>query len=99
LWFVAAFTTGAASAAGNDPRLDLALSTNVLSQVERSVQFEKTLPQPARLPKPAVDPSEAVQVSQDVYIDRRLVPQSRSTDDNAIRVSPRDASGSPTDRR
>jgi len=90
LWFVAAFTTGAASAAGVDPRLELALSTNLIANIDRSVQFDKTIP-PVRPAKPAVDSGQAVRMAEDVYVDRSLAPkQPAAGDEKAIRVFPRD---------
>jgi hypothetical protein len=75
-----------------DPRLEQAVSTNLIAQIERSVQFERTLPQPAKLAKPAVDPGEMAKVADDVYVDRRLVPQDRVPDnENAIRIFRRDS--------
>jgi hypothetical protein len=90
---VAVLATSSAFAAtpGPDPRVEQALSTNVISQVERSVQFERTVPALEKPRKPAVDHGEMLQVREDVYVDRRLAPQrGGGTDENAIRVSPRD---------
>jgi hypothetical protein len=93
VFLVAVLTTGMASAAapGPDPRLEQALNTNVISQVERSVRFERTLPQVEKPRRPVVDHGEAAQVAEDVYLDRRLAPAKASPDGGpAIRVFPRD---------
>ena len=88
--FVAILATGSALAAP-DPRLEQALSTNVISQVERSVQFGRTLPQVERPAKPVVDHGEMLEVRNDVFIDRRLVSDNQTRDNEpAIRVFPRD---------
>jgi hypothetical protein len=87
----AATAAGAAAAPGPDPRLEVALSTNLISQIERSVQFEKTLQQTAKPPKPAVDPGEMVKVHEDVYLDRKLAPQQGpASGEGAVRVFRRD---------
>jgi hypothetical protein len=84
--------TAAAAPPGPDPRLEAALSTNILSQVERSVQFQRTLPQPEKPRKPSVDEGAMQRVQEDVYIDRRLVPQPVGpADEGAVRIYRRDA--------
>lgn len=77
---------------GPDARLESALSTVLISQVERSVQFAKTMPQAEAKKKPAVDKGEAVKVHDDVYVDRRLLPSSAASDDeSAVRVFRKDS--------
>src|SRR3954469_9638877 len=91
LFVVAVFMMGTASAAGIDPRLDQAINTNLIASAERSVQFEKTLPQPVLPAKPAVDHGEMAKVGEGVYVERRLIPQAGATqDDKAIRIYRRD---------
>jgi len=88
LFLVAAFATGGALAAGNDPRLDQALSTTVIAAFDRSVQFDKTIP-PLKPAKPEVDSGQAVRMAEDVYVDRNLAPKPPTRgDENAIRVFP-----------
>src|SRR3954467_4829306 len=93
-WLVVVLATGSAAAATPaplDPRVEQALSTNVIAQIERSVQFEKTLPTVQAPRKPEVDRGEMLQVRDGVYIDRRLAPDTGATDSGrAIRVFPRD---------
>jgi hypothetical protein len=85
-------TTAAAQPPGPDPRLESAISTILISQVERSVQFAKTMPQPEKPKKPAVDQGEAVKVHDDVYVDRRLMPNAgASYDESSVRVFRKDA--------
>jgi hypothetical protein len=69
---------------------ETALNTNVISQINRSVEFAKTMPQPAKARPPMEDP-EMLKAGEDLYIDRKLVPQRATTDDErAIRVFPGD---------
>ena len=94
LLMVAVLATGRAGAAtpGPDPRLELALNTNVIAPIERSVDLARTLPPPERVRKPVVDSPSMLQVREDVYVDRQLLPSagSRRDDEPAIRVYRRD---------
>jgi hypothetical protein len=94
-WLVVLLATGSAAAATPaplDPRLEQALSTNLIAQVERSVQFEKTVPQVEAPRKPVVDHGEMLEVRDGVYLDRRLAPDRSATDnEKAIRIFRRDA--------
>lgn len=73
-------------------RLEAAMGTYVISQLDRSVQLYKTLPPAGQPRKPVVDRGEAVKVHEDVYVDRRLMPGSgAASDEKALRVFPRDA--------
>ena len=94
LFVVAAVTSGGAAAqqqAGPDPRLEVALSMNVISQVERSVRFDKTIPPQEKPARPEFDQGEALQVREGVYVDRRLIPGGATGDEGEIRVLRRDA--------
>jgi len=95
LAFVALAATGSAGAATPLPvpatTLEQALNTNVISQIERSTRFDKTMPQIGKPAKPAIDPAQGVEVRDDVYLDRALASQGASrSDEKAILVSPRD---------
>ncbi len=81
-----------AAAPGPDPRLEQQLSMNVISQIERSVEFSRTRPPVAPPRKPVVDAGEMVQVQKDVWLDRRLAPAPGRAEDRgpAVRVYRRD---------
>lgn len=89
--------TAVAAAPGDDPRLDqrleAALGTYVISQLDRSVQLSRTMPPPVEHPrKRAVDDGEAVRMSEHVYVDRALMPGgAMPRGEDAVRVFPRDA--------
>ena len=89
LVLVAAAATGSAGAAtpAPDPRLEQALNQNVISQINRSTDFDRTIP-PL---KPPVEPGQGARVAEDVYVDPRLMPsRGGSSTEPAIRVDPRD---------
>lgn len=70
-----------------DPRLEVALSTTVIKESQRSVEFHKTVPQPAARPRAAVDEPYMARAGDGVYIDRRLVPHRDGSDDpEAVRI-------------
>jgi hypothetical protein len=74
-----------------DPRLEMALSTTVISSMERSVAFDKTLPPPATRPRPAVNEPDMAKVDDAIYVERRLLPQRAELDDpEVVRVQRRD---------
>jgi hypothetical protein len=74
-----------------DPRLELALNTTVIKEMQRSVDFSKTIPTPAARPRPAVDEPYMAKVDDAIYIDRRLLPQRAEPDDpEAVRILRRD---------
>lgn len=57
-----------------DPRLEVALSTTVIKETQRAVEFHKTLPPPAARPRPPVDEPDLARMGEGVYLDRRWVP-------------------------
>src|SRR2546429_72147 len=74
-----------------DPRLEVALSTTVISQMERSVAFHKPLPPPALRPRPQVNEPEMAKLKDDVYVERSLMPQrGDSADAKAVIIHRRD---------
>lgn len=89
-------STALAAAPGSDPRLNQrlegALGTYVISQLDRSVQLSRTMPSVQRPAKPVVDDGEAVKVGEDIYVDRRLMPGSAAPGgEDAVRIFRRDA--------
>lgn len=74
-----------------DPRLEVALSTTVIKETQRTVEFHKTMPQPATRARPPVDEPHMARMADGVYVDRRWVPARVASDDpNAVRVRPGD---------
>ena len=74
-----------------DPRLEVALSTTVIKESERSVAFHKTLPPPAVRPRPQVHEPEMAQLKDDVYVERSLMPQrGEGGDPEAVVIRRRD---------
>ena len=89
-------STALAAPPGNDPRLnqrlEAALGTYVISQLDRSVQLSRTMPSVEKPGKPRVDDGEAVKVGEDVYVDRRLIPGGAAPrGEDAVRIFRRDA--------
>jgi hypothetical protein len=73
-----------------DPRVELALNTTVINEMQRSVDFSKTLP-PSVRPRPAVNEPYMAKVDDAIYVDRRLLPQRAEPDDpEAVRILRRD---------
>jgi hypothetical protein len=74
-----------------DPRLEVVLSTTVISQIERSVAFDKTLPPPAVRPRPQVNEPDLARLKDDVYVERSLMPQRGApADGEAVIIRRRD---------
>ena len=67
-----------------DPRLEVALSTTVIKETQRSVEFPKTMPPPEVRPRPAVNESDMAKVTDGVYVERRLLPASAGNDDPEV---------------
>lgn len=94
--FPFALTFIAASAAAQqrpvpDPRLEVALSTTVIKETHRTVEFHKTLPPIAVRARPPVDEPYMARMADGVYVDRRSMPARAASDDPfAVRVRPSD---------
>jgi hypothetical protein len=74
-----------------DPRLEVALSTTVIKETQRSVEPHKTMPQSDVRPRPPVHEPDMARMAESVYVDRRWVPARAGADDpNAVRVRPSD---------
>lgn len=74
-----------------DPRLEVALSTTVIKEAQRSVELHKAMPQPPARARPAVDEPHMARVGDALYVDRRWVPARTLSDDpGAVRVRPSD---------
>ena|SRR2546428_1248608 len=67
-----------------DPRLELALNTTVIKEMQRSVDFSKTIPPPAVRPRPTVNEPYMAKVDDAIYVDRRLLPQRIESDDSEV---------------
>ena len=74
----------AAAQQGPDPRLELALNTTVIKEMQRSVDFSKTIAPPAVRPRPAVNEPYMAKVDDAIYVDRRLLPQRAESDDSEV---------------
>ena len=91
-----ALTLIAASAAAQqrpvpDPRLEVALSSTVIKEAQRAVEFHKTMPRIAARPRPPVDEPYMARMADGVYVDRRSMPARAASDDPfAVRVRPSD---------
>ncbi len=74
-----------------DPRLEVALSTTVIEEAQRSVEFHKTMPQITVHARPSVHEPDMARMADSVYIERRWVPARTAVEDaNAVRVRPSD---------
>lgn len=74
-----------------DPRLELALSATLVKETRRSVDFHRSVPQPAVRARPPVDEPYMARMAESVYVDRRWIPARAVSDDpNAVRVRPSD---------
>jgi hypothetical protein len=74
-----------------DPRLEVALSTSVIKEAQRSVELRKAVPRAAARMAPAVDEPHMARVGEAVYVDRRWLPaRAPSEDAGAVRVRPSD---------
>lgn len=63
----------------------------MIKEAQRSLEFHKTMPQPAARPQPAVDEPHMAKVGEAIYVDRRWVPARTLSDDpDAVRVRPGD---------
>ena len=67
-----------------DPRLELTLNTTVIKEMQRSVDFSKTIPPPAVRPRPAVNEPYMAKMDDAIYVDRRLLPQRVESDDSEV---------------
>jgi hypothetical protein len=79
-----------------DPRLEQRVNQLLIAEINRSVQFERTIPRPASLlaprPEPVVEERDMVRAADGLYIERSLMPRGALTDGaGAVRVFPRDA--------
>jgi len=74
-----------------DPRLEVALGTNVISQIHRSVELQSTMPPPIARAKPVVNEQDMAKAGDDIFIERALLPPRPSRDDReAVRIYRRD---------
>jgi hypothetical protein len=76
-----------------DPRLEQTYNTQVVPNIHRSVEFDRTIPPPAAREKPQVQDQDAKQVADGVFVDRGLLPPSRPDEPGVIRVFPSSSSG------
>ncbi|HEY6821747.1 MAG TPA: hypothetical protein VI321_06985 [Burkholderiales bacterium] len=83
-----------------DPRLEQSYNTFVVPNIQRSVEFERTLPQPARRARPAVNEQNMKQMGDGLYVERSLLPRGGADDEpGVIRVFPGSSTGASTPRR
>src|SRR2546430_16976933 len=74
-----------------DPRLEVALGTNVISQIHRSVELQKTMPPPIPRAKPVIKEQDMANAGDDIFIERALLPPPpRREDRGAVRIYRRD---------
>jgi hypothetical protein len=74
-----------------DPRLEVALSTNVVAQIHRSVELQKTIPLVITRAKPVVNEQDMAKAGDDIFIERALLPpRPRRDDREAVRIYRRD---------
>jgi hypothetical protein len=86
-----AISAGAQQRPVPDPRLEVALSTTLIKETQRSVEFHKTMPLIAVRGRPTVHDPDMARMADDVYVDRRWVPARTAAEDaNAVRVRPSD---------
>jgi hypothetical protein len=76
-----------------DPRLEQTYNTQVVPNIQRSVEFDRTIPQPAARQKPQVQDHDAKQVADGVFVERSLLPPSRADEPGVIRVYPNSSTG------
>jgi hypothetical protein len=77
-----------------DPRLEQSFNTQVVPNINRSVEFDRTLPQPAQRQRPAVHEQDVKQVADGLFIERSLLPRGGAQDEpGVIRVYPNSSSG------
>ena len=90
LTFIAA-GTAAQQRPAPDPRVEVALSTTLIKETQRSVQMHKTVaPSPVRA-RPTVHEPDMARMAEGVYLDRLWVPRRSAPDDtDAVRVRPSD---------
>ncbi len=82
-----------------DPRVEQVYNTQVVPNINRSVDFERTIPVPVERPKPPVNEQNVKQVAEGVYVDRNLLPRGGSQDEpGVIRVFPSSSSGASAPR-
>src|SRR2546421_13037376 len=75
-----------------DPRLEQVYNNLVVAEIQRSVSFERTLPQPPARSNPPVHEQDMKRVGDNLYVERSLLPRSSAAADEqgVIRVFPRD---------
>jgi hypothetical protein len=82
-----------------DPRIEQVYNTQVVPNIQRSVELERTLPQPLLRDKPAVHEQDVKEVAQGVYVERGLLPRGGERDEpGVIRVFPSSSQGASAPR-
>ena len=72
-----------------DPRIEQALNSFVVADIQRSVDFARTLPQPLARPQPAVNEPDMKRLGDGLYVERSLLPHGgRDEEPGVIRVFP-----------
>jgi hypothetical protein len=77
-----------------DPRLEQSYNMFVVPNIQRSVEFERTLPQPVQRPRPAVNEQNMKQMADGLFVERSLLPRGGTEDEpGVIRVYPNSSTG------
>src|SRR5579859_156314 len=83
-----------------DPRLEQSYNTLVVPNIQRSVEFERTLPQPIQRARPAVNEQDMKRMADGLYVERSLLPRGGADDEpGVIRVFPGSSTGASAPRR
>jgi hypothetical protein len=76
-----------------DPRLEQSYNLQVVPNIQRSLEFDRTIPQPAARAKPQVPEQDVKQVAEGVFVERALLPPSGADEPGVIRVYPGASTG------
>ena len=83
-----------------DPRLEQTFNTQVVPSINRSVEFDRTLPQAPQRVRPAVHEQNMKEVADGLFVERGLLPRGGAADEpGVIRVFPGSSSGSSAPKR
>ena len=72
-----------------DPRIEQVFNTFVVADVQRPVDFQRTLPQPPARARPVVNEPGMKRLGDGLYVERSLLPHGgRDEEPGVIRVFP-----------